>query len=136
TRAQHSQTRSGPARRRARHTGPGGPKMATDLHIAQFNVAKIRFELDHPAMTDFTRNLTYINSLADASPGFVWRLKDDDGNSTSIRPYDDQRLLITFSVWESIEALTAFTYRHHHAALMTRRREWFEHLDVPYLVLW
>lgn len=105
-------------------------------HIAQFNFACIRADLDDPIMEGFVSQLQYINGLADASPGFVWRLQTDKGDSTEIRPYDDHRLLITYSIWESIESLYEFVYRHQHAQIMTRRRQWFEHLEGFYIVLW
>lgn len=105
-------------------------------HIAQFNFARIRADLDDPIMEGFVSQLQYINGLADTSPGFVWRLQTEKGDSTDIRPYDDDRLLITYSIWESIEALYEFVYRHQHAQIMTRRRQWFEHAEGFYIVLW
>jgi heme-degrading monooxygenase HmoA len=105
-------------------------------HLAQFNFARIRAELDDPIMLGFTSNLQRINRLADEHPGFVWRLKTDKGDSTDIRPYDDDRLLVTFSIWESIESLEDFVYHHQHAEIMRGRRQWFEHIDGFYIVLW
>ena len=35
-----------------------------------------------------------INALADAAPGFVWRLQTEDGDATAIRAFDDERMLI------------------------------------------
>ena len=108
----------------------------TIYHISQFNVARIRASLTHPRMKGFVDALKPINALADASPGFVWRLQTEAGDSTTIRPYPDERLLITLSVWETIEALFDFTYRFAHAQVMRERREWFEEIETPYLVLW
>lgn len=92
--------------------------------------------IDDPAMSDFMAQLDEINSLADNSPGFVWRLQGDDGNATYLRPFDDDRILVNMSVWESIEHLKDFTYRTAHNEVMRRRREWFEKMDGFYLVLW
>ena len=39
------------------------------------------------------------------------------------------------SVWESVDALAAFVYRTDHVAVMRRRKEWFERLDI-FMVLW
>ena len=80
-------------------------------------------------------NLDPINALADDSPGFVWRLQDDDGHATSIRAYEDERMIINMSVWESIDDLAQFVYRSGHVAVMRRRREWFERMRM-YMVLW
>ena len=38
---------------------------------------------------DFRTNLEPVNALAEVSPGFVWRLQDDSGNATSIKPFDE-----------------------------------------------
>ncbi len=108
----------------------------TVYHLNQFNIARIRAPLDHPDMAGFVAALKPINALADGSPGFVWRLQTEDGDSTAIRPYADARILVTLSVWESIEALYRFSYTTGHAGIMARRREWFEELEPPYLVLW
>jgi len=40
------------------------------------------------------------------------------------------------SVWESLETLTQYVYRSAHVELMRRRREWFERMEQPFLVLW
>jgi hypothetical protein len=108
----------------------------TDHHLAVLNVGRLREPLDTPAMAGFTGALRPINALADAAPGFVWRLTDGESDdATSIRPYGDD-LLVNLSVWESREALWSFTYRTEHLGLLRRRREWFVRMEAPILVLW
>jgi hypothetical protein len=58
-------------------------------HLAQLNIGKILGPIDSPVMAEFVADLDPINSLAEKSPGFVWRLKDDSNNATSIKVYDD-----------------------------------------------
>ncbi len=86
-------------------------------------------------MDGFSTRLDELNALADRSPGFVWRLEDEDGVATSYRPYDELTL-INLSVWDSVESLKAFTYRSDHGEPFRRRREWFERMDTPHLVMW
>jgi heme-degrading monooxygenase HmoA len=105
------------------------------VQLAQFNIARMRYPLLDPRMEGFSSRLDELNALADRSPGFVWRLEDDDGVATSFRPYDDLTL-INLSVWESVEDLKAFTYRTAHREPYRRRREWFEPTDQPHLVMW
>jgi hypothetical protein len=105
-------------------------------HIAQFNYARAHRPLGNPIMAGFVAQLKYINGLADCSPGFVWRLQTEKGDATDIRAYPDERILITLSVWESIEALFKFTYRGQHGRVMGDRKQWFEHLEEVYLALW
>jgi Domain of unknown function (DUF3291) len=38
-------------------------------------------------------NLEPINALADASPGFVWRLQTEAGDATSIQIFDDDMVI-------------------------------------------
>jgi hypothetical protein len=105
-------------------------------HLAQANVARMRAPFDNPLMAGFVAQLDRINALADGSRGFVWRLQTDDGNATSIRAFDDERILFNMSVWKSIEALHDYVYRSEHVAVFRDRRQWFEPHPAPTLVLW
>ena len=105
-------------------------------HLAQVNVALLREPLDAPPLADFVAALAPVNAVADASPGFVWRLQTEDGDATSIRAFGDDRLIVNMSVWESVEALRAFVYGAAHAAVLRRRRKWFERLAEPETALW
>ncbi|HEY1337964.1 MAG TPA: DUF3291 domain-containing protein, partial [Bryobacteraceae bacterium] len=53
-----------------------------------------------------------------------------------IQLYDDPRILINMSVWESMEALREYVYRGGHGAAFRDRRQWFEPLPPPSLALW
>ncbi len=105
-------------------------------HLAQLNIGRIRYEIDDPRMAGFTDNLAFVNGLAERSPGFVWRYIDDSGNATDTRPYPDPRIAINMSVWESVAALEHFVWQTVHKRFYSRRAEWFEHFDGPYLALW
>jgi len=107
-----------------------------DHHLAQLNIGRVRAPLDSPQLADFVAGLEPVNALADGAPGFVWRLQTEDGDATAIRAFDDDMLLVNMSVWESLDALAEFVYRSDHRAVMVRRREWFEQMAEPYLVLW
>jgi hypothetical protein len=107
-------------------------------HFAQYNIARLRQPLDHPATAEFIAGLDEVNALAESSPGFVWRLTDDaTGLSSSyVRAYDDPLTIINLSLWETPEHLQDFVYRSMHTSFLRRRREWFEKLDDAYLVCW
>ena len=105
-------------------------------HVAQINIGRIRAPLDDPIMADFANNLERINGLGHETPGFVWQLLNEDGDSTSFRVFDDQMILINMTVWDSIDALFDFAYKSNHVEFFRRRREWFEKMDQVYLVLW
>ena len=105
-------------------------------HLAQLNVGVIKAPLDSAVMADFVANLDRINALAEASPGFVWRLQTPEGNATALRPTEDENFLVNMSLWEDAESLRRFVYQSPHLAIMRRRAEWFERMVEAYLVLW
>lgn len=108
----------------------------TLFHLAQVNIARMVAPLDGPVMADFVAQLDEINALADGSAGFVWRFQGEGGNATYLRPYEDERVILNMSVWESTEALKAYVYQTAHAGVMRRRKEWFEKFDGAYMALW
>lgn len=107
-----------------------------NFHLAQLNIARAKAPLEDPLMAGFVGRLDEINALADASDGFVWRLQEDGGNATDVRPFEDERIIVNMSVWRDLDALRAYVYRSAHAELMRARRQWFEHMQEAYAVLW
>ena len=104
--------------------------------LAQINVARMVAPLTDLVMADFVASLAPINALADASPGFVWRFQTAQGDATAVRPYEDDRIIVNFSVWEDLKSLRDFVYQGAHAGVMKRRREWFDRLTDAYVALW
>jgi hypothetical protein len=78
------------------------------FQLAQVNIGRARGDMTDPVMAGFVSRLAEINALADASPGFVWRLQTEDGDATAVRPYADVRILINLSVWTDLAALRAY----------------------------
>ena len=107
------------------------------MHLAQINIGRIKAPLEDPSMHGFVSRLAELNALADGSDGFVWRMKDDQGDgNTYLRPCDDDRMIVNMSVWASVEQLRAYTYDTAHAAMLKQRRDWFEKIDRVILALW
>jgi hypothetical protein len=105
-------------------------------HLAQVNIARTLAPLGDPLMAGFVAQLDSINAIADASPGFIWRLQTAEGNATAVRAYEDEDIIFNMSVWESLEALTAYVYASQHRPVMQQRRRWFARFDGPYMALW
>ena len=103
--------------------------------LAQLNIALMKEPIDSPLMADFVANLDRINALAEQSPGFIWRLKTDQGDATALRPMGEN-ILINISVWQDVAALSAYAYGSAHLEIMRRRKEWFEKMSQAHLVLW
>ena len=100
-------------------------------HLAQMNVGRLRAPLDHDDTAEFVAALGPINALAEATPGFVWRLEDEDGNSSSyvdLPDNDDPLLIVNYSIWADVESLKHFMYQSGHAIYLRRRGEWFERM--------
>lgn len=101
----------------------GGPRPG--FHLAQLNVGKLIAPVGDPAVAEFIDALDEINALGEASDGFVWRLKGDNGNATSFRAFPDPDIIPNLTVWTSVDALKAYAYRSHHVDFFKRRAEWF-----------
>ncbi|MGY1856014.1 DUF3291 domain-containing protein [Modestobacter sp. SYSU DS0290] len=110
--------------------------MAPSHQLAEFNVSLPAAPLTSARLAGFVAQLEPVNALADAAPGFVWRLQTEDGDATAVRALDDDRLIVNLSVWESVESLGDFVFGDLHLAVMRRRREWFEHVREVMTVLW
>ena len=107
------------------------------MHLAQLNISRMLApNIDHPIMADFVAQLDVVNALAEASDGFVWRLKGEGNDATSLRPFDDEQIIVNMSVWESPEQLQTFVFRSMHTEVMRDRRKWFEKPDELTTVLW
>jgi hypothetical protein len=110
--------------------------MSMRFHLAQVNIGKIVAPMNSPQMAGFADNLDKINALAENSEGFIWRLKDDSNNATSIKVFEDDFLLINMSVWKNIDYLYKYVYQSAHADYLKRRKEWFEKMPEMYMALW
>ena len=109
--------------------------MTEARHLAEFNVARIRYPLDDPRMAEFVDNVDRVNKLAEKIEGFVWRLQDDSGTAMNMTVYDDPAILPNLTVWENPQSLQRFVWQTVHGRFYRRREEWFESIETP-LVLW
>lgn len=104
--------------------------------LAQINVARAKAEMGTETMSGFVSRLDEINKIADYSPGFVWRLQSEEGDSTSIRVFNDNLLLVNMSVWEKFEDLKSFVYKTLHVELIRDREAWFNKMELAHQALW
>ena len=101
------------------------------MHVAHLNTARALAPFDDVAMAGFVERIAHVNATADAAPGFVWRLDDDqDDAATTPMLFGDSMLLVNISVWTDVRSLSAWVYGDAaHLEVMRRRREWFESDD-------
>jgi hypothetical protein len=107
----------------------------TKRHLAQFNIARIRYPLDDPRMAEFVDTVARVNALAEQIEGFVWRLQDASGHAMNMSVYGDPTILPNLTLWETAQALERFVWQTLHGRFYRRRADWFVPLDTP-LVMW
>ena len=110
------------------------------MAIAHFNVARLLHPPGDPRVAEFTLNTVRVNLVAERSPGFLWRWKDEaravDGGGGYQAVDDDPNLAISLSVWDSVAAFRFFVQQTIHGAFLRRREEWFSRWDGPNHVIW
>ncbi|MFI6100966.1 DUF3291 domain-containing protein [Lentzea sp. NPDC051213] len=104
--------------------------------LAQVNISRLLTPLDSPQLKEFVDALDPVNAVADAAPGFRWRLQGEEGDATAIRVFDDDWLIVNMSVWESPKALLDYVYGDAHRAILRGRRQWFHHPAEAMTALW
>ncbi len=107
----------------------------SECHIAQLNIARMKYAAESDEMSGFMERLEDINALADSSPGFVWRLQTEDGDATAI-DYFGSEYLVNMSVWKNVDALKNYVYRSAHSEVLARRKQWFDRIEEAYSVMW
>lgn len=101
-------------------------------HLIHANVAISRAPFDDPMMEGFINQVDEINSMAQASPGFVAQPELPDAGEVFAG-----RMLLNVSIWESVEDLRSFTHQCKHAQALEQRAEWFEQSEVwNYVLFW
>jgi hypothetical protein len=105
-------------------------------HLGQINVGRLVAPAGDPRVQPFFTALDRINALAEDSPGFVWRLKDEAGNATDIHPTAAPLFIVNMSLWIDADTLFAFVYRSAHTPVMARRRDYFDRFEGAYQALW
>lgn len=108
-----------------------------EYQLAEINIARMKgVTIDDPIMKEFVDNLDKVNEIAENSDGFVWRLKDEDNNATNFNPYNDEQIIVNYSIWESIETLEHFMYKTFHTEFLRRRKEWFQTFGQVTTAMW
>ncbi len=109
------------------------------MQLAQLNIAEAKYGTEDARMDGFTGRVDIINAMADRSPGFIWRLTDDDetDGALSLRMEgQNDYTLVNMSVWADIESLFHFIYKTAHAKVMQGKDDWFNPLSKNHMVLW
>ncbi|OAB78244.1 DUF3291 domain-containing protein [Cochleicola gelatinilyticus] len=104
------------------------------MHLAQLNIAEAIETMEHPMMSSFMENVDRINELAEKSPGFVWRLSNEEESNTPV--FNSTIIAVNLSIWKDRESLFQFVYASNHVEILKRKSEWFKKTPKLHMVLW
>jgi len=105
--------------------------------LAEVNVARALAPLDSELLAPFRDRLASVNAVADASPGFRWRLMTEAGDATGVRAFEDDRVIVNLSVWADVRSLGRYLATPAHREVFRRASEWFEPVPgLPSHALW
>ena len=105
-------------------------------HLAQLNLARLKAPKGDPLTEEFFNAIPAINTLAEAQPGFVWRLVGEVKDHTDVPSFLDPHLVVNISLWKDLESFRHFVYKSGHVQYIKRKKEWFQPFDGPFAVLW
>ena len=107
------------------------------MHLAQFNIGRMTYDLDDPRAADFMGGIDMLNRIAERSPGFVWKYETFGTGGVVEEDVDhDPRILVNLTVWESLKDLSHYVWNTLHKHFVTRRAEWFTPLEQAHFVMW
>ncbi|MCK0149445.1 DUF3291 domain-containing protein [Marivita sp. S6314] len=101
-------------------------------HLAEINVARLKYDADDARVAKFIDNIDRINGIADRSVGFQWR----NAEETKDPILGDDRLIATVSVWESAQTLERFVFDTLHRQFFQQRQDWFDVMDSMHFAMW
>lgn len=102
--------------------------------LAQFDLVKPKYPKVDPRMEGFYSSTAYVNGLAEAHPGFIWREVNED--QKLLDELWGEGFLYTLSLWKSPAALKDFLYKTPHNEFRLRGAEWFLPITKPRVVMW
>ena len=109
------------------------------MNIAVHTSGRLKAPVGHSSVKGFVDGVDTVFALAERSNGFVWRFNADASPEAMAerQTYSgDQRVVITLSVWESLEQLHHYAYSTLHGKFYERGAEWFVPSEDETMVLW
>ncbi len=128
------------ARARLRASGRTVNMQPAGHHLAEFNFGELRHDWDDPRVAEFVNGLDLVNDLAARSPGFVWRLSDDEMDHEQTDETGafggNPRMASTLSVWQDAGSLKHFVWNTVHRQFYEKRALWYDAVGNSNLVMW
>ena len=110
------------------------------LHLAEFNFGILRYPWGDPRISGFENAVAQVNAIGARSPGFIWRMPDDEMEAAQYDPEgpfnDGPHTASTLSIWEDPATLYRFVTKTLHARIMKGAPDWFVPGASGHLVCW
>ena len=110
------------------------------LQLAEFNFGTLKYDWGDPRIAAFEDAIDQVNAIGARSPGFVWRLPDDEMEFAQEDPEGPLKhrpnTASTLSIWTDASALYHFVTKTLHARIMQGAPDWFVAGDSGHLVCW
>lgn len=115
--------------------------------VAFMTIGVLHVQEEHPAVQEYM-DIGGVNfSMAETSYGFIDRTRYDAATEAAtwgiiaapeffVAVGLADRLAQSLSLWQTLEAVFAFSYSGVHAEALSRRKEWFVHPEWPNYVVW
>ena len=113
--------------------------MSQRYRLAQINFARLHAPLSDPKMVRFSALLRAVNGLAEASPGFVWRMDEQSAAPSGDHVCPEKvpgTTLVNLSVWKSVGALQRYANLGIHGGVMDARQSFFKRFEGRWVALW
>ena len=107
------------------------------MHLAELNISQWKVDPESDAARGFVDNVARVNGLAERSPGFVWRMVDEQRDELGRNAVcSGPSTLMTLSVWQTPEDLEHFVWKTLHKRIYNNRHQWFSQMKSHTLVTW
>lgn len=107
------------------------------MPLAELNISTWKIDPSSEVAKEFYDRVEAINSLAERSEGFIWRLvedpRDENGRNAVCDGHDT---LYTLSVWQDVGHLERFVWNTVHKKVYQGKNKWFAELSDHHLVMW
>ena len=115
--------------------------------LAFMTVGILREPVGHEQVQGFVDRVPPVYQSADASDGFHARSIRDMGTylhswgdvklpACYPQSMPDKRIAVTLSLWMDLESVAAFSYHGPHGEALSKRKDWFDKLNLPGYVAW
>jgi hypothetical protein len=113
------------------------------FHLAHVNIAWMHGAIGDDVMQGFVQRIDEMNTLAETSKGFIWRVPDSETSFAALDVFradfpgfDPTRFLYNMSVWETFEDLRQYSLFSAHGEMLSQRRQWLDSIAGANVALW